>query len=140
MCRGAVPKRSGHPAVAPKERAERPGQRVLLLFVRRPVVGRGRGCAFRFAPAVFGLFCGRERRRFRRFGNLVWLDGKKTNSQPLMSSTYNQLLDATIQHLEDLKSRGVRGVAVAPETLRALAQPASRTAVPSQELRSSRRE
>jgi len=40
-----------------------------------------------------------------------------------MSSTYNQLLDATIQHLEDLKSRGVRHVAVAPETLRALAQP-----------------
>jgi DNA polymerase len=40
-----------------------------------------------------------------------------------MSSTYNQLLDATIQHLEDLKSRGVRLVAVAPETLRALAQP-----------------
>lgn len=40
-----------------------------------------------------------------------------------MSSTYNQLLDATIQHLEDLKSRGVRHVAIAPETLRALAQP-----------------
>ena len=29
-----------------------------------------------------------------------------------MSSTYHQLLDATIQHLEDLKSRGVRHVAV----------------------------
>ncbi|HEV2434459.1 MAG TPA: uracil-DNA glycosylase family protein [Verrucomicrobiae bacterium] len=40
-----------------------------------------------------------------------------------MSSTYDQLLDATIQHLEDLKSRGVRHVAVATETLRALAQP-----------------
>ncbi len=40
-----------------------------------------------------------------------------------MSPTYHQLLDATIQHLEDLKSRGVRHVAVAPETLRALAQP-----------------
>jgi DNA polymerase len=40
-----------------------------------------------------------------------------------MSSTYDQLLDATIQHLEDLKSHGVRHVAVAPETLRALAQP-----------------
>ena len=37
---------------------------------------------------------------------------------------YRQLLDATIQHLESLKSRGVRHVAVAPETLRALAQPA----------------
>ena len=42
-----------------------------------------------------------------------------------MSSTYNQLLDATIQHLEDLKSRGVRHVAVSPETLRALAQSAA---------------
>jgi len=40
-----------------------------------------------------------------------------------MSSTYHRLLDATIQHLEDLKARGVRHVAVAPETLRALAQP-----------------
>ena len=40
-----------------------------------------------------------------------------------MSDAYGQLLDATIQHLEDLKSRGVRHVAVAPETLRALARP-----------------
>ncbi len=40
-----------------------------------------------------------------------------------MSSGYDQLLDATIQHLEALKSRGVRHVAVAPETLRALTQP-----------------
>jgi DNA polymerase len=40
-----------------------------------------------------------------------------------MPDDYNQLLDATIQHLEDLKSHGVRHVAVAPETLRALAQP-----------------
>jgi DNA polymerase len=40
-----------------------------------------------------------------------------------MSDTYHQLLDATIQHLEDLKARGVRHVAVSPETLRALAQP-----------------
>ncbi|MGH7975115.1 MAG: uracil-DNA glycosylase [Limisphaerales bacterium] len=41
-----------------------------------------------------------------------------------MSSTYHQLLDATIQHLEDLRSRGTRHVAVLPETLRALSQPA----------------
>ena len=41
-----------------------------------------------------------------------------------MSDGYRQLLDATIQHLEGLKSRGVRHVAVTPETLRALAQPA----------------
>ncbi len=40
-----------------------------------------------------------------------------------MSSSYHQLLDATIQHLDDLKARGVRHIAVAPETLRALAQP-----------------
>jgi DNA polymerase len=40
-----------------------------------------------------------------------------------MSADYNQLLDATIQHLEGLKSRGVRHVAVTSETLRSLAQP-----------------
>jgi DNA polymerase len=57
-----------------------------------------------------------------------------------MSDDYNQLLDATIQHLEGLKSRGVRHIAVAPETLRALAQPAPRPAAPPSELRSSRRE
>ena len=51
-----------------------------------------------------------------------------------MPDDYGRLLDATIQHLEDLKSRGVRNVAVAPEPLRALAQPAP------QDLRSSRRE
>jgi DNA polymerase len=42
-----------------------------------------------------------------------------------MASAYNQLLDATIRHLEDLKSRGACHVAVSPETLRALAQPAA---------------
>lgn len=41
-----------------------------------------------------------------------------------MPSTYHQLLDVTIQHLEDLKSRGARNVAVSPETLRELSQPA----------------
>jgi len=40
-----------------------------------------------------------------------------------MAGAYEQLLDATIQHLEDLKSRGVRHVVVAPETLTALARP-----------------
>ena len=40
-----------------------------------------------------------------------------------MSESYRQLLDATIQHLEGMKSRGVRLVAVAPDTLRAFAQP-----------------
>jgi DNA polymerase len=41
-----------------------------------------------------------------------------------MSAEYDELLDATIHHLEDLKSRGVRHIAVSQETLRALAQPA----------------
>jgi DNA polymerase len=40
-----------------------------------------------------------------------------------MADAYEQLLDATIQHLEDLKSRDVRHVAVSSETLRALSQP-----------------
>jgi DNA polymerase len=40
-----------------------------------------------------------------------------------MSAAYHQLLDATIQHLEGLKARGVRHIAVAPESLRALALP-----------------
>ncbi|HEV2692467.1 MAG TPA: uracil-DNA glycosylase, partial [Verrucomicrobiae bacterium] len=40
-----------------------------------------------------------------------------------MSAEYNQLLDATIQHLEGLKARGVRHVAVTPDALRALSQP-----------------
>lgn len=38
-----------------------------------------------------------------------------------MPSAYEQLLDAAIQHLETLKTRGVRYVPVSPETLRALA-------------------
>jgi uracil-DNA glycosylase family 4 len=41
-----------------------------------------------------------------------------------MFAAYNELLDTTILHLENLKSRGVRHIAVAPETLRALTQPA----------------
>jgi DNA polymerase len=40
-----------------------------------------------------------------------------------MPDAYGQFLDATIQHLEDLKSHGVRHVAVSPETLRTLTQP-----------------
>ncbi len=47
-----------------------------------------------------------------------------------MSAAYNELLDATIQHLEGLKARGVRHIAVAPETLRALALPARPAAAP----------
>jgi uracil-DNA glycosylase len=55
---------------------------------------------------------------------------RKISVQPLhgrgydgsMPAAYNQLLDAIIQHLEDLKLRGVRNVAVSNETLRAFAQ------------------
>jgi len=39
-----------------------------------------------------------------------------------MAATYDKLLDATIQHLEDLKSRGAKFVAVSPETLRELSR------------------
>ncbi|MDB6109355.1 MAG: Phage polymerase-related protein, partial [Pedosphaera sp.] len=38
-----------------------------------------------------------------------------------MSDAYHQLLDATIQHLEGLKARGVRFVPVQPASLAALA-------------------
>jgi len=53
-----------------------------------------------------------------------------------MSDAYHQLLDAAIQHLEELKSRGVRFVTVAPENLAPLAQAPARprpvqTAAPS---------
>jgi DNA polymerase len=40
-----------------------------------------------------------------------------------MSGAYDELLEATIQSLEEWRSRGRRHVAVSPETLRALAQP-----------------
>jgi len=43
-----------------------------------------------------------------------------------MAGAYDELLEATIQHLEGLKSRGIRHVAVAPETLRALSLPAAK--------------
>ena len=49
-----------------------------------------------------------------------------------MSDDYGQLLDATIQHLENLKSRGVRHVAIAPQTLRELAQPVKNFPAPVQ--------
>ena len=47
-----------------------------------------------------------------------------------MSTAYDELLDATIRHLEGLKSRGVRHLAVTPETLRALSQPPTKVARP----------
>ena len=40
-----------------------------------------------------------------------------------MPATYDELLDATIHHLEELKSRGARHVAVSPDTLRSLSLP-----------------
>ena len=44
-----------------------------------------------------------------------------------MSSDYNQLLDATIRHVQELKARGVRHIVVAPENLAALSQAAPKT-------------
>jgi uracil-DNA glycosylase len=44
-----------------------------------------------------------------------------------MPATYEELLDATIRHLEELKSHGMRHVDVSPETLRQLSQPPSKT-------------
>ena len=43
--------------------------------------------------------------------------GKPTITIVQMSNAYHQLLEATIQHLEDLKAHGVRFVSVSPETL-----------------------
>src|SRR3974390_1333015 len=45
-----------------------------------------------------------------------------------MSDAYHQLLDATIQHLSELKARGVRFVPVSSETMARLKAPASQTA------------
>src|ERR1043166_9399850 len=42
-----------------------------------------------------------------------------------MPDTFHELLDATIQHLEELKSRGVRFVPVSADTIAALGQTAS---------------
>jgi uracil-DNA glycosylase len=53
-----------------------------------------------------------------------------------MSSAYDQLLDAAIQHLEDLKSRGTRNVTVSSETLRALSQPVKKFPVPASSVQS----
>ena len=41
----------------------------------------------------------------------------------MMSGAYRQLLDATIQHLEEMKGRGVRFVSVSAEVLAALGRP-----------------
>jgi len=40
-----------------------------------------------------------------------------------MSAAYDQLLDATIRHVEELKARGVRFLSVSPKNLTALQQP-----------------
>ena len=61
---------------------------------------------------------------------ITFVEPARSRYDAPMSADYHQLLDATIQHLEGLKARGVRHVAVAPETLRALALPARPTAAP----------
>ncbi len=52
----------------------------------------------------------------------------------LMSDTYHQLLDAAIEHLEDLKAHGVRFVSLSPEAVSGLKQkkPLSQSPVKSQ--------
>ncbi len=45
----------------------------------------------------------------------------------MADASYRHLLDATIQHLEDLKSRGAKFVDVQPATLAALGAPVTRT-------------
>ena len=47
-----------------------------------------------------------------------------------MPASYRELLEATIRHLDDLKSRGVRFVKITPNVLTALAGPPRRTASP----------
>jgi uracil-DNA glycosylase len=47
-----------------------------------------------------------------------------------MNDTYNRLLDATVQHLQELKARGVRFIPVAPESLKALSQVRAAVALP----------
>ena len=44
-----------------------------------------------------------------------------------MSDAYEQLLDAAIQHLEELKARGIRFVSVSPESVSALNRPVTTT-------------
>lgn len=59
----------------------------------------------------------------------IFCDSRASRYDGGMSDDYRQLLDATIQHLEGLQARGVRHVAVSPESLRALALPARPVAV-----------
>jgi uracil-DNA glycosylase len=54
---------------------------------------------------------------------ITFVEPARSRYDACMSADYHQLLDATITHLESLKARGVRHVAAAPETLRALALP-----------------
>ena len=55
---------------------------------------------------------------------ITFVEPARSRYDAPMSADYHQLLDATITHLEGLKARGARHVAVAPETLRALTLPA----------------
>ena len=55
---------------------------------------------------------------------ITFVEPARSRYDAPMSADYHQLLDATITHLEGLKARGVRHVAVAAESLRALALPA----------------
>jgi uracil-DNA glycosylase family 4 len=52
--------------------------------------------------------------------------GPRDNSL-VMPASYRELLEATIRHLDDLKSRGVRFVKITPNVLTSLAEPPRRT-------------
>jgi len=56
-------------------------------------------------------------------GGNAWTSGPQAANIFPVSSDYQQLLDAVIQHLEDLKADGVQFVNVSRETLAALRQP-----------------
>jgi uracil-DNA glycosylase family 4 len=58
--------------------------------------------------------------------NGLKLESRIPKPEHYMADTYSQLLDATIQHLEDLKERGTRFVSISPELVEALNQPARR--------------
>ena len=58
--------------------------------------------------------------------------GAPASTLAAMSAGFDQLLDATLSHLQNLKAQGVRYVAVSPALLAALRQPAPVVVRPSE--------
>jgi DNA polymerase len=71
-----------------------------------------------------------SRRRFPDCEQIIFGASSRGGYDDGMAAAYNELLDATIQHLENLKARGVRNVVVAPETLQALKLPVADLRLP----------